>query len=191
MRGSPFMHIQLTRAQIMEKLAMMPQRANTEVGVCQYEADIKLWHHNHGTKGFPSLDKSYPLCPGMALISLGECYSCGIVTDPPHVCAQCIAQEHLRPQESRWQQQVVGLLRHTASQMNNPAYSMTPVQYIAPATHPYYSSYRTSLPAPVYMVAQQEDYSGWDGQEMWTTQEPGYDWRTENYMGPLPRTDQQ
>lgn len=191
MRGAPFTRVQLTRAQIMEKLAMAPQRANTEAGVRQYEADIELWHRNHGTEGFSTLDKPYPLRPGTALIGSGECYSCGVVTDPPHVGAQCIAQEHLKPQESRWRQQVAGLLRRTALQMKQPAYSAAPVQYVAPATHPYYGSYGTPSPAPVYVVAQQEEHNGLDGQDAWTTQEPGYDWRTENYMGPLPQTDQQ
>ncbi|KAG1835436.1 hypothetical protein EV424DRAFT_1340551 [Suillus variegatus] len=95
MRGAPFTRIQLTRAQIMEKLAMMPQRANTEAGVRQYEADIELWHRNHGTEGFPSLDKPYPLRPGTALISSGECYSCGAVTDPPHLQSSMLPQQRI------------------------------------------------------------------------------------------------
>ncbi|KAG1871824.1 hypothetical protein DFJ58DRAFT_837139 [Suillus subalutaceus] len=191
MRGAPFMRMQLTRVQIMEKLAMMPQRANTEAGVRQYEADIELWHRNHGVEGFPTLDKPYPLRPGKALSGSGECYSCSMVTDPLHVGAQCIAQEHLRSQESRWRQQVAGLLRRTALPTNRLAYSTAPVQYVAPATHPYYGSYGTSLPALVYLVVQQEEHSGWDGQDVWTTQESGYDWGMENYVGPLLQMDQQ
>ncbi|KAG1768909.1 hypothetical protein EV702DRAFT_1203113 [Suillus placidus] len=60
-RGTPFACAQLTRVQILEKLSLMPQRANTEMGVRQYEADVELWHRTHGTEGFPTIERPYPL----------------------------------------------------------------------------------------------------------------------------------
>ncbi|KAG0702618.1 hypothetical protein DFH29DRAFT_875013 [Suillus ampliporus] len=67
----------------------------------------------------------------------------------------------------------------------------SPVQYIAPTPYPYYGSYGTATPAPVYTVMLQEEHSGWEGQDTWGTQEAGYDWMLENYRGLLPTTDQQ
>jgi hypothetical protein len=48
MRETPFSRTQLTRVQIMDKLAMVPQRANSETGVCQYETNVEMWHCTHG-----------------------------------------------------------------------------------------------------------------------------------------------
>jgi len=189
-RGTPFARTQLTRAQLLEKLSLMPQRANMETGVRQYEADVELWHRTHGTEGFPNIERPYPLRPGTATLGSGECYNCGMVTEPPHVGAQCIAQEPLRPQEARWRQQVAGLLRRTASPMNRPNYSITPVQYVMPTTHPYHGPYGTNVPTPVYTVAQHEEHGGWNEQDPWGAQESGYDWMSENYLGTLPTTDQ-
>ncbi|KAG1889419.1 hypothetical protein F4604DRAFT_1674070 [Suillus subluteus] len=190
-RGMPFMHAQLTRAQVLEKLATMPQRVNMEAGMRQYEADVELWHHMHGIEGFPTLEKPYPLCPGTAVLRSGECYNCGMVTEPMHVSMQCIAQEPLRQQESHWRQQVAGLIRRTASPMNWPNYASTPVQHIATATYPQHNAYGATGMILVYMITPQEELGGWNGQDNWVAQEPGYDWTSENYMEPLPMSDQQ
>ncbi|KAG1818249.1 hypothetical protein EV424DRAFT_1540191 [Suillus variegatus] len=190
-RGMPFMRAQLTRAQILEKLSATPQRANTEAGRRQYEADVELWHRTHGAEGFQTLEKPYPLRPGTAVLGSGECYNCGMVTEPLHVSTQCIAQEPLRPQESRWRQQVAGLIRRTASPMNRPSYLPTPVQHITATTYPQYGAYGTAGTMPIYTVAPQEELGGWSGQDHWIAQEPGQDWVPENYMEPLPMLDQQ
>ncbi|KAG2034213.1 hypothetical protein BDR03DRAFT_984557 [Suillus americanus] len=190
-RGVPFMRTQLTRAQILENLAAMPQRVNTEAGIRQYEADVELWHRMHGAEGFPTLEKPYPLRPGTAILGSGECYSCGMVTEPMHVSMQCIAQEPLRTQESHWRQQVAGLIRRTASPMNHPNYTATPVQHITAVTYPQHSTYGGTGTTLVYMVASQDESGGWSGQDNWVTQEQGYNWVLENYMEPLPMTDQQ
>ncbi|KAG2141360.1 hypothetical protein DEU56DRAFT_911467 [Suillus clintonianus] len=191
MRGTPFTRTQLTRTQILEKLSAVPQRSNTETGVRQYEADVELWHRTHGTEGFPTIERPYPLRPGTAILGSGECYNCGMVTEPPHVGAQCIVQEPLKPQEARWRQQVAGLLRRTASPMNRPGYAVTPVQYVTSDTHPNYGTYRATTTTPVYTIAQHEEQGGWDGQDTWGMQEAGYDWIPENGLGPLPTADQQ
>jgi hypothetical protein len=190
-RGMPLMRAQLTRAQILEKLSAVPQRANTEAGRRQYEADVDLWHRTHGAEGFPSLEKPYPLRPGTAVLGSGECYNCGMVTEPLHVSTQCIAQDPLRPQESRWRQQVAGLIRRTASPMNRPSYSPTSVQHIATTTYPQFNAYGMAGTMPIYTVAPQEEFGGWNGQDNWVAQEPEHDWVPENYMEPLPTLDQQ
>ncbi|KAG2033712.1 hypothetical protein BDR03DRAFT_984882 [Suillus americanus] len=191
MRGVPFMRAQLTRAQILEKLAAMPQRVNTEAWIRKYEADVELWHWMHGAEGFPTLEKPYPLCPGTAILGSGECYSCSMVTEPMHVSTQCITQELLRTQESRWQQQVVGLIRRTASPMNRHNYAATPVQHITAITYPQHGTYGGTGTMLVYMVAPQDESGGWSGQDNWVMQEPGYNWVPENYMEPLPMMNQQ
>ncbi|KAG1798162.1 uncharacterized protein HD556DRAFT_1232622, partial [Suillus plorans] len=103
----------LTRAQILERTALVPQRPNTEAGMRQYEGDVDLWHHTYGTDGMTTLDRPYPLRPGTALVGSGECYNCGMVTEPTHLSSQCTTSSPLRPHETKWRQQVAGMLRLT------------------------------------------------------------------------------
>ena len=101
LRGSTFMNRPaLSRTQILEKLGVVPHHPNTEMGRRQYEMDIELWHRTHGAEGIPSLDYPYPLRPGTAEIGSGECYNCGMTTDPVHFSSQCVSNEPIRTQES-------------------------------------------------------------------------------------------
>lgn len=106
--------VPLTRAQILEKVSALPQRANTEVGRRLYEADVAVWHRTFGEGTAPALERPYPLKPGTTAVGSGECFSCGLVTDPPHVGSTCTTKETLRPHETRWRQLVAGMLRRAA-----------------------------------------------------------------------------
>ncbi|KAG1795829.1 hypothetical protein EV424DRAFT_1353400 [Suillus variegatus] len=154
-RNNPFVRPTLTRAQIMEKLNTLPQRQATEAGRRQYEADVDAWHRMHGTEGTPSLERPYPLRPGTAVVGSGECYTCGMITEPMHLSSQCVATETLRPQESRWRQYIAAMLRRAApAQAPAQTYTVSPAQYTPQATHTYYQQYGVA-PAPVFAV--QED----------------------------------
>ncbi|KAG2746616.1 hypothetical protein P692DRAFT_20886750 [Suillus brevipes Sb2] len=150
---------------ILERAALVPQRPNTESGMRQYEADISLWHRSYGMDGAPSLERPYPLRPGTAILGSGECYSCGMVTEPTHLSSQCTATSQLRPQETRWRQYIAGLLRRAAQQQTS----------------------RTPFPTPV----QYEETSWGDLYEGTGTLDQGYEWSSENYGGPLQTMDQQ
>jgi hypothetical protein len=106
----------LTRAQILERTVLVPQRPNTEAGMRQYKADIDLWHRTYSTDRMTTLDQPYPLRPGTALVGSGECYNCGMVTEPTHLSSQCTVSSLLRPHETKWCQQVAGMLWHAMLQ---------------------------------------------------------------------------
>ncbi|KAI6009916.1 hypothetical protein PISMIDRAFT_30456 [Pisolithus microcarpus 441] len=118
----------LTRSQILEKMSVLPKQPDTEVGRRQYEADVKLWHRTYGYDTPLSLERPYPLKPGTAAAGAGKCFSCGLVTDPPHVGSMCTAKEMLKPHETRWRQLVAGMLRR-AMQLQTAS---TPVNYMWP-----------------------------------------------------------
>lgn len=185
-RGNPLARVAFTRAQIMEKLNVVPQRQNTENGIRQYEADVNTWHRMHGTEGIPSLERPYPLRPGTSILGSGECYNCRIVTEPMHLSSQCTVTEVLRPQESRWRQHVAAMLRRAApGQTSIPTYS---IAQTAQTTHPYYQQYGAPLTPQVFTV--QEEQGWWDQTNAWTQQETGYEWEPENYGGPLHIAEQ-
>jgi hypothetical protein len=171
--------------------ALVPQRPNTESGMRQYEADISLWHRSYGMDGAPSLERPYPLRPGTAILGSGECYSCGMVTEPTHLSSQCTATSQLRPQETRWRQYIAGLLRRAAQQQTSRTPFPTPVQYVATTHHPYLQPQMNAMPAPVYHIAPQEETSWGDLYEGTGTLDQGYEWSSENYGGPLQTMDQQ
>ncbi|KAG2048148.1 hypothetical protein BDR06DRAFT_1013269 [Suillus hirtellus] len=187
-RGNPFTCASLTRAQIMEKLNVLLQCQATDAGRRQYEADVDAWHRTYGTEGVPSLERPYLLRPGTAVVGLGECYTCGMITEPMHMSSQCTATETLRPQESRWRQYVAAMLRRaTPAQPPAPAYTVAPIQYAPHSVHPYYQQYG-AVPTPVFAV--QDDQGWWDHSNAWGQHEVGYEWGSENYGGPLPTADQ-
>lgn len=145
----------------------------TDAGRRQYEADVDMWHRMNGTEGVPSLERPYPLRPGTAVVGSGECYACGMVTEPMHVSSQCTATETLKPQESRWRQYVAAMLRRAApGQAPTPTYTVAPMQYTPQTTHPYYQQYGVT-PAPVFAV--QDEQGWWDHGNQWAQQEVGYD----------------
>jgi len=195
LRGSMFMNRPaLSRTQILEKLSTVPHHPNTEAGRRQYEMDVELWHRMHGAEGIPSLDYPYPLRPGTAEIGSGECYNCGMTTDPIHFSSQCVSNEPIRTHESRWRQYIAALLRRTASPamgLPRPAYMPTPVQHVMPVAHPYYQAYGPSHPSSVFAVMPQEDASWWEQQNGWGYQDLGYEWGPENCEGPPSMADQQ
>ncbi|KAG2739342.1 hypothetical protein P692DRAFT_20756633 [Suillus brevipes Sb2] len=160
-------------AQIMEKLNVLLQRQATDAGRRQYEADVDAWHRTYGTE---------------AVVGSGECYTCGMITEPMHMSSQCTATETLRPQESRWRQYVAAMLRRaTPAQPPAPAYTVAPIQYAPHSVHPYYQQYG-AVPTPVFAV--QDDQGWWDHSNAWGQHEVGYEWGSENYGGPLPTADQ-
>jgi hypothetical protein len=190
-RGAFAPRVQMSHAQILERAALVPQRPNTESGMRQYKADVSLWHRSYGMDGAPSLERPYPLRPGTAILGSGECYSCGMVTEPTHLSSQCTAMSQLQPQETRWRQYVAGLLRQAAQQQISRTPFPTPVQYITTTHHPYLQSQMNALSAPVYHIALQEEASWGDLYEGTGTLDQGYEWSLENYGGPLQTMDQQ
>jgi hypothetical protein len=190
-RGSFIPRMQLTRAQIMERATLVPQRPNTEAGTRQYEMDIDAWHRAYGAQGTPSLERLYPLRPGTAVLGSGECYNCGTVTEPTHLSMQCTTTNPLRPHETRWRQQIAGLLRRAVPQQAVQTPYPTPVQHVMTTNYSYQQPYGNLQPAPVYAIGPQEESSWGDQNDTWGVPEPGYDWTPENYGGPLPALDQQ
>lgn len=88
----------------------------------------------------------------MAALGSGECFVCGMVTDPPHIRGVCQAAEPLKPLESHWRQLVAGMLR----QVMSPRPPVSQVQYVWPMTqlHPAASML---APVPVHAVGTYED----------------------------------
>ncbi|KAI5995000.1 hypothetical protein EDD15DRAFT_2365904 [Pisolithus albus] len=168
--------IPLTRAQILEKASALPHRANNEAGRRLYEADVTAWHRAFGEGTMPSLERPYPLKPGTTAIGSGECFTCGVVTEPPHVGNTCTAKETLRPHETRWRQLVAGMLRRAAQSRSSPV----AVQYVWPSTN------QTEVPgevnAPqVYAVTTEEGWQRGNGEGA-DLHEDQWDWATEgNY----------
>ncbi|KAI6016336.1 hypothetical protein PISMIDRAFT_29233 [Pisolithus microcarpus 441] len=107
--------VPLTRLQILKKVNAILHRPNTEAGRCQYKADIEVWHKTHGYNAPPSLERPYPLKPGTVAAGTGECFMCGLITEPPHVGSMCTANETLHPHETHWRQLIAGML-HRAMQ---------------------------------------------------------------------------
>ncbi|KAI6046569.1 hypothetical protein EDC04DRAFT_2994991 [Pisolithus marmoratus] len=175
-RNAVVPRIPLTRAQILEKAGTAPHRANTEAGRQLYEADIVAWHRAFGDVTTPALERPYPLKPGTAAVGSGECFNCGMVTDPPHVGSTCTARETIRPHETRWRQLVAGMLRRATQLRANPA----PVQYVWPVAQQGENQVEANAPH-VYTVA------AGDGWQVETTgqndqQEDQWEWTTEgNY----------
>ncbi|KIJ10422.1 hypothetical protein PAXINDRAFT_157639 [Paxillus involutus ATCC 200175] len=183
----PLSHIPLSRSQILEKANAIPQRPSTEIGKRVYETDVNLWHQTHGNAP-PSLERPYPIKPGTAQAGSGECFGCGMVTDPPHMGYTCSATEPLRSHETRWRQLIANMLRRTTSMRPPPA----PVQYVWPSPQPQHN-YHQAPPFPVYTVAPAGE---WPSNELGVDQGHPFDayWdtsTTENYMGLLPNVDQQ
>ncbi|KAI5984749.1 hypothetical protein EDD15DRAFT_2374870 [Pisolithus albus] len=176
----------LTRNQIFEKAMAVPQRPNTEAGRRMYEVDVETWHRNFGTEAFPSLERPYPLKPGTATVGSGECFNCGVVTEPLHIGSTCTSTEPIRQQESRWRGLVASMLRRTM-QARPPASA----QYTWPVQAP--NAYLQRA-APVLAINTFEGrtnleagYEGHGGH-----QSNAEDWNeSENYWGLLPPTDQQ
>jgi hypothetical protein len=190
-RGAFPPHTPLTRAQILERTTLVPQRPNTEAGMRQYEADVDLWHRTYGIDGMTTLDQPYPLRPGTALVGSGECYNCGMVMELTHLSSQCTVSSLLRPHETKWRQQVTGMLQHAMLQQGAWSSYGTPVQYVTPTNHLSYQLYGNHYMQPVYHVTPQEEQSWGEQNDAWGTQEPGYKWGSENYGGILQTLDQQ
>ncbi|KAG1818236.1 hypothetical protein EV424DRAFT_1540174 [Suillus variegatus] len=165
----------LTRAQILERTALVPQRPNTEAGMRQYEGDVDLWHRTYGTDGMTTLDRPYPLRPGTALVGSGECYNCGMVMEPTHLSSQCTTSSPLHPHETKWRQQVAGMLRRAMLQQGARSSYGTPVQYVTPTNQPLYQSYGNHYMQPVYHITPQEEQSWGEQNDAWGMQEPGYE----------------
>ena len=142
-------HISLLRAQIIKQVSGIPQRSNTDEGRRLWEADVDIWHHMHGRDAPPSLERPYPLKPGTAALGSGECFSCGMITDPPHISGTCQATEQLRPLESRWRQLVTGMLRRATL----PRTPTSQVQYVWPVSHPASPAIYASTPIPVQLIS--------------------------------------
>ncbi|KAF9232043.1 hypothetical protein BU15DRAFT_81671 [Melanogaster broomeanus] len=133
-RTTPSNGLPPSRAQVLERVASVPQRPNTETGIRQYETDVEAWHKANGTEAIPNLARPYPLRPGTAVAGSGECYSCGLVTEPP------ISAATVQRQEVPYRQQV------------------TPVQYVA-QDMPYSNVQYQPMPMLVYAVMTYEE--GW------------------------------
>ena len=145
LKGQPPPRIPLSRAQIVERVSGIPQRSNMDEGQWLWEADVDAWHHTHGRDASPSLERPYPLKPGTAVLGSGECFSCSMVTDPPHISRMCQAAEQLWPLESHWRQLVAGMLRR--AMLPRPPTSQ--VQYVWSAPHLTVPAIYASMPMPV------------------------------------------
>lgn len=66
-----------------------------------------------------------------------------------------------------------------------------PVQYIATTNHPYIQPYGNPSPTPIYNVIPQDEHSWGEPYDAMGTQDPGYEWSSENYGGLPQMTDQQ
>ena len=100
-----------TREQVLDRVAAIPQYPNSNEGKQQHKADIDAWHTAHGVEAMPSLSRPYLIMPGTALPGSGECFECGMITEPHHTSGSCEAKSHLPPLETKWQAIVAGALR--------------------------------------------------------------------------------
>ncbi|KAI5998600.1 hypothetical protein EDD15DRAFT_2363410 [Pisolithus albus] len=172
-RGMAIPRVPLTRAQVLEKARAVPHRPSTEQGRRLYEMDVQAWHRAFGEETMPSLERPYPLKPGTAVAGSGECFSCGMVTEPPHMGNTCAAKEMLQLHETRWRQLVASMLRRTTQVRVGPI----PVQYAWPVPHQ--SETKAEANAPhVYAITTGD---GWQGTsaEQDEVQEEQWDWAVE------------
>jgi len=154
-RGPPLLRAPLSRAQIVERISSTPQRPNTEEGKRLWRADVEAWHRTHGSDATPSLERPYLLKPGMAVLGSGECFVCGMVTDPPHIGGTCQAAEPLKPLESHWRQLVAGMLRQAMS----PRPLVSQVQHVWPMMQPHLTTSMLA-PVPIHAVGAYEEDTG-------------------------------
>ncbi|KAG1730394.1 uncharacterized protein EDB91DRAFT_1252654 [Suillus paluster] len=75
----------------------------------------------------------------------------------------------LRPQETRWRQQMAGLLQRAAPQQAACFPYPTPVQYVMPMNYPYHQAYGNPQPTPVYAIASQDEHNWGDQNDAWGT----------------------
>ncbi|KAI6011807.1 hypothetical protein PISMIDRAFT_29855 [Pisolithus microcarpus 441] len=161
---------------ILEKVVAVPHHTNTEAGRWLYEADVQAWHQAYGEETMLSLERPYPLKPGTVRVGSGECFNCGLVTDPLHIGSTCTAKETLWPHETRWRQLVASMLRRVSQVRVN----VTPVQYIWPMTHQEDAVGETNN-SQVYAVATGEEWHA-GGAELGDQQENAWGWMVEgNY----------
>ena len=92
----------LTKELVLERIMAIPQRPISNEGRQQYKADINAWHIAHGREAIPSLSWPYPITPGTAPPGSGECFDCGMVTEPQHMSGNCNTKSRLPPLETRW-----------------------------------------------------------------------------------------
>ena len=192
LKGQPPPHIPLSRVQIVERVSGIPQRSNTDEGRWLWEVDVDAWHHTHGRDASPSLERPYPLKLGTAVLGSGECFSCGMVTDPPHISGTCQAAEQLRPLESCWRQLVAGMLRRATL----PRPPTSQVQYIWSTPHLTVPAIYASMPMPVQLVSTYHDEDIGDAPYTFDTSGQGnvtWDWSSalENGGGLQQAVDQQ
>jgi hypothetical protein len=168
----------LTKELVLERTAMIPQRPSSNEGRQQYKADVNEWHNTHGMNATPSITRPYPITPGTALPGTGECFDCGMVTDPRHTSGSCENKARLPPLETRWRQIVTGTLRRLAQ----PRVQPTPIQYVwsAPQSQPAYQQGQV----PVLMVDTRKDETTENNTTYWgNTQDNEWDWQPENDQG--------
>ena len=91
-----------TKEQVLERVTAIPQHSNSNEGRQQYKADIDAWHTAHGAEATSSLSQLYPVTPGTALPGSGECFECGMITEPHHMGGNCKAKIRLPPLETKW-----------------------------------------------------------------------------------------
>ncbi|KAF8174310.1 hypothetical protein K438DRAFT_1980322 [Mycena galopus ATCC 62051] len=57
----------------------------TTAGMQQFQTDLATWDAKHAGPNAPAPDyATYPLTPGTTAAGSKECWTCGLVTDPPH-----------------------------------------------------------------------------------------------------------
>ena len=150
------------------------QRPNSNKGRQQYKADVDAWHTAHGTEATPSLAQPYPITPGTALPGSGECFECGMITEPRHTSGNCEVKNHLPALETKWQAIVTGTLRR-----NSPRPQPIPVQHTW--SYPYMQPSFRQTQNPVMMVDAPDD-SGIQDTTYWGgNQDNG--WEPENDEG--------
>ena len=162
------------REQVLDRVAAIPQRPNSNEGKQQHKADIDAWHAAHGVEAMPSLSRPYLITPGTALPGSGECFECGMITEPRHTSGSCEAKSCLPPLETKWRAIVAGALCH-----NPPQAQPVPVQYMW--SYPYAQPTYHQTQVPVMMVDASDD-NGLQDAAYWGNNQEN-EWETENNQG--------
>ena len=116
----------LTKEQILERVIAIPQWPDLGEGKQQYKADIDAWYATHGADATVSLSRPYPITLGTVLPGLGECFECGMITEPCHTSGNCKSKNCVPLLEAKWRQAVVGMLCCTVQPWIQPI----PIQYV-------------------------------------------------------------
>lgn len=147
------------RIHLATQYATLTHHPDMEMGRAAYTQQVKEWHDKYGADAMPTLHRPYPLKPGSALLGSRECFTCGMVTAPPHQSISCTNAPAV-PQETRWREIVSSMVGRAVWAQSNVATQSTAVQYVATAPAPYYDPMEQYTTYPGMYTELQYEFPG-------------------------------